>query len=56
MDDDELMSQLRAETDTDAFIEAMVRLGTERGYRFDGEDVREALWSSRSEWSRRKSL
>jgi hypothetical protein len=48
--DVELQTRLRLLTDKQVFIRLVVQLGSERGYFFCGEDVAEALRSSRRAW------
>ena len=48
-----LQEALRPPLRDDAFIEAVVRAGAERGFAFTTEDVREAMRASRRTWLER---
>lgn len=48
-----LQRQLRLTTDRESFIELLVALGNERGYRFTGPDVEDALRDARRTWIER---
>jgi hypothetical protein len=48
-----LLKQLRAAADEEHFIGLMVQLGAEHGLHFSGEEVLEAIRSSRRSWLER---
>ncbi len=54
--DSALQAQLREAPDKPAFIERMLRLGTERGYTFTAEEIETALANARRAWTQRWSM
>jgi predicted ribosomally synthesized peptide with nif11-like leader len=53
LEDLSLQKQLRAFTSRDKFVDRAVKLGTERGFQFTEEDVREAMRACRRDWMER---
>ena len=51
--DASLQETLRQPSRDDVFIEAVVRLGAERGFGFTADDVRDAMRLSRRAWLER---
>ena len=52
-DEVDLQEQLRQVTDKDLFIDLVVRVGEERGFSFNAEDVKDALRANRRAWIER---
>jgi predicted ribosomally synthesized peptide with nif11-like leader len=53
LQDEALQKQLRETAGRQEFVELMLRLGAERGYRFTAEEIEEALRESWRAWLER---
>lgn len=51
--DDELADALWAQTESEAFVETLVRLAAERSLRISADDVRRVLHHGRERWWKR---